>query len=566
MARAPDEDEELVEVSLLDHDGTLLDWVAARPLESTTATRKKRVFVLPTPEAAAHGYPQGVELTVDPRRIREKMPYAENELDLDGGEDDVQRNVKAKKVKAGKGGRAAVGAAAVGAGKYLLPSDELLLAQETGVAGVEHQQHKVRAAPAPSSPFHNSSVSSHGDEAAAATDPFGEAANRIRESVAQQLDDATHIKPARRMAKELRQNIDALRGDTAGPGGDKIKNQVIAFLPNPAKLFEWRVALRAPEHTPYAKATFYLHCNFCNRTSGESKYPFEPPKLQFATPIFHPNVSQRGKICLNTLNDKAEWSPMMDVSMLCVAVSVLMQQPNCQDPLNTHASGLLQKHPVEFKRKAREWTRKYAYLEADFDKYNPGGGGAGAGSGFGAGEEDSSGAGGVSGGEATFAGAGSSQRAQLRKNPNYAGQGPSGGEVSLIERERSPRTAAVNPLMMGANNAASNKPAESGGRAKEPARPTHPALRQDGDDASSSLAAIVAKGQKANNRGKMSATGFASENSSMAAAGLLHTDPFAEYQTDGRGRALDDQEASRRIRWEQALQVYRTKKAAGLAA
>ena len=53
--------------------------------------------------------------------------------------------------------------------------------------------------------------------------------------------------------------------------------------------------LLGPPDTPYSGGVFKLEILLPER------YPFEPPKLRFVTQIYHPNVDEGGRICLDIL-------------------------------------------------------------------------------------------------------------------------------------------------------------------------------------------------------------------------------------------------------------------------
>ena len=53
--------------------------------------------------------------------------------------------------------------------------------------------------------------------------------------------------------------------------------------------------ITGPEDSPYEGGIFELDLSVTDR------YPFEPPKLRFITPIYHPNIDSTGRICLDLL-------------------------------------------------------------------------------------------------------------------------------------------------------------------------------------------------------------------------------------------------------------------------
>ncbi|CAN0265961.1 unnamed protein product, partial [Hapterophycus canaliculatus] len=69
--------------------------------------------------------------------------------------------------------------------------------------------------------------------------------------------------------------------------------------------------------------------------SLSSRYPFEPPKVRFVTPIYHPNIDSGGRICLDTLKMRpaGSWAPSMNVPTLLTTIRLLMAHPNGDDGL-----------------------------------------------------------------------------------------------------------------------------------------------------------------------------------------------------------------------------------------
>lgn len=117
-------------------------------------------------------------------------------------------------------------------------------------------------------------------------------------------------------------------------------------------LTSWQATIIGPEDTPYDKGVFFLKIQF------PKEYPFKPPKLQFITKIYHPNIGSTGAICLDIL--KQQWSPALTISKVLLSISSLLADPNPHDPLVPEIAEIYTRDHDRFIATAKLWTKKYA--------------------------------------------------------------------------------------------------------------------------------------------------------------------------------------------------------------
>jgi len=117
-------------------------------------------------------------------------------------------------------------------------------------------------------------------------------------------------------------------------------------------IYNWKATIIGPEGSPYSGGLFQLIISF------PTDYPFKPPKVQFMTKIFHPNINANGGICLDILKD--QWSPALSIGKVLLSISSLLTDANPSDPLVPEIAKLYVNNRAEFDRTAREWTLRYA--------------------------------------------------------------------------------------------------------------------------------------------------------------------------------------------------------------
>tara|TARA_B110000208_G_scaffold189038_1_gene249828 strand:- start:6447 stop:6896 length:450 start_codon:yes stop_codon:yes gene_type:complete len=116
--------------------------------------------------------------------------------------------------------------------------------------------------------------------------------------------------------------------------------------------YKWSAQIYGPEGTPYYGGIFKLNILF------PTEYPFTPPKINFTTQVYHPNINKSGSICLDILKDK--WSPALTITKVLISICSLLNDPNPSDPLEPEIANEYTTNLKQFNETAMSWTMIYA--------------------------------------------------------------------------------------------------------------------------------------------------------------------------------------------------------------
>ena len=122
---------------------------------------------------------------------------------------------------------------------------------------------------------------------------------------------------------------------------------------NPEDPLDIQFDLEGPKATPYEYGIFRVKLIISN------EFPHQAPKGLFITKIFHPNISEKGEICVNTL--KKDWNPSQwNLYNLFEVIKCLLIIPFPQSALNEEAGKLFMENYDEYFKIAKMYTNIYA--------------------------------------------------------------------------------------------------------------------------------------------------------------------------------------------------------------
>jgi len=127
----------------------------------------------------------------------------------------------------------------------------------------------------------------------------------------------------------------------------------VKILMNQEDILDIQAEITGPTGTPYENGVFRV------KLILPTDFPQAPPKGYFTTKIYHPNVSAKGEICVNTL--KKDWNPRQwSLFHVLQVIRCLLIVPFPESSLNEEAGRLFQENYQEYFKMAKIYTNVHS--------------------------------------------------------------------------------------------------------------------------------------------------------------------------------------------------------------
>ncbi|KAL4223203.1 Ubiquitin-conjugating enzyme E2 L3 [Mactra antiquata] len=103
---------------------------------------------------------------------------------------------------------------------------------------------------------------------------------------------------------------------------------------------------------------YYKHGAFKIQIDFPAEYPFKPPKITFKTKIYHPNIDEKGQVCLPIISAE-NWKPATKTDQVIQALVALVNEPEPEHPLRADLAEEFSKDKKKFQKNAVEFTKKF---------------------------------------------------------------------------------------------------------------------------------------------------------------------------------------------------------------
>ena len=138
---------------------------------------------------------------------------------------------------------------------------------------------------------------------------------------------------------------------------------IIAGPIDEENFFEWEALITGPEGTCFEGGVFTARLTFPN------DYPLSPPKMQFVSDMFHPNIYPDGRVCISILHAPGDdpmgyessaerWSPVQSVEKVLLSVVSMLAEPNDESGANVDAAKMWRTDRQQFYQIADKLVKK----------------------------------------------------------------------------------------------------------------------------------------------------------------------------------------------------------------
>ncbi|XP_022208332.1 ubiquitin-conjugating enzyme E2 L5 [Drosophila obscura] len=120
----------------------------------------------------------------------------------------------------------------------------------------------------------------------------------------------------------------------------------------PDNIFKW-YGLLMPVSPPYDKGAYKLEIDF------PQQYPFKPPRLHINTKIYHPNVNERGQVCLPILEIE-HWLPTSRIESVLNCLLATINDPQPDNAWSMDMANEYRNDPKKYYKIADAWVDRYS--------------------------------------------------------------------------------------------------------------------------------------------------------------------------------------------------------------
>jgi ubiquitin-conjugating enzyme E2 D/E len=123
--------------------------------------------------------------------------------------------------------------------------------------------------------------------------------------------------------------------------------------PDNGNLEKWVGTVQGPDNTPYKGGIFRVEFTI------PTDYPHKPPQLRLLTPIYHMNVDDKGKACIDLLREEV-WAASTKLSEVFEQVLALLANPNPAHAERTEIAQEYVSNKAAYEKKVRRFVAQHA--------------------------------------------------------------------------------------------------------------------------------------------------------------------------------------------------------------